>query len=257
MKIVYENSVCSIIDNVLTDKDFELLWLYLETLEFTNTQLGSDRRWALTEEPVYRSKDKWFHNVSNEQTGTIENSSHHYYPTDTPVDKVLLAVEHIGEKFVDLIGNRNDDWTGYGCRMQTTSIRNSLMWHVDRMSANFIYFCHPQWKPDWDGSLMVACAESRKEYLSYLKTLEPRDPLDISHRLTDWIHHVPDSFILDPGIGTYIIPKPNRLVFLKKDTIHSLNQVHESARYNVRTSLTGAFYLNPSRYAKHSWDIKK
>lgn len=46
------------------------------------------------------------------------------------------------------------------------------------------------------------------------------------------------------GIGYYIVPKPNRLVIFKKNILHCIKKVENSAGNHVRASITGFFMSN-------------
>jgi len=47
--------------------------------------------------------------------------------------------------------------------------------------------------------------------------------------------------LMDYGMGTFISPKPNRLVLINKNVVHGITRVDKDAGENVRLTLTGFF----------------
>jgi len=47
--------------------------------------------------------------------------------------------------------------------------------------------------------------------------------------------------LIDYGLGTFVSPKPNRLVLIGKNVVHGITRVDKDAGENVRLTLTGFF----------------
>ena len=47
--------------------------------------------------------------------------------------------------------------------------------------------------------------------------------------------------LIEHGMGTFISPKPNRLVLINKNVVHGITRVDKDAGENVRLTLTGFF----------------
>ena len=67
--------------------------------------------------------------------------------------------------------------------------------------AVFVYYAHPHWNAHWDGELLVGDVEpdvdDELQVMGYRFETE-----SYSERL------------LEPGLGSFVMPKPNRLVIL-------------------------------------------
>jgi Rps23 Pro-64 3,4-dihydroxylase Tpa1-like proline 4-hydroxylase len=50
--------------------------------------------------------------------------------------------------------------------------------------------------------------------------------------------------LLDQGIGTFIAPKPNRLVLMNQDVFHCVKPVLPAAGREFRLSVSGFFLKN-------------
>ncbi len=98
---------------------------------------------------------------------------------------------------------------------------SQLHWHKDS-GANkigaFIFYVHRQWSALWGGALAVVDAESQSE------TVSDEDIMDSSR---------------NPVI---IMPKPNRLVLLRANTLHSIQRIDVSAEGNLRSSFAGFIF---------------
>lgn len=87
-------------------------------------------------------------------------------------------------------------------------------WHKDYSSIlSYSFYIHNQWKSEWGGQLMYT--ECKDTYNNNGNVFRHRQD------------------VMDPGIGHYIEPKPNRLVIIK-DCLHKVNRVNQR-----RISLTG------------------
>jgi hypothetical protein len=54
-----------------------------------------------------------------------------------------------------------------------------------------------------------------------------------------------NELLMARGVGSYVVPKPNRLVVIKGGTPHAIAKVRASAGRHVRASI-GGFFKRPS-----------
>jgi hypothetical protein len=47
--------------------------------------------------------------------------------------------------------------------------------------------------------------------------------------------------VMNDGCGTYVLPKPNRFVLLRKGVLHRISRVDANAGSRARASVTGFF----------------
>jgi hypothetical protein len=105
-----------------------------------------------------------------------------------------------------------------------------LSWHNDTgYSGAAIFYVHPEWASTWGGELFVARTPPCASF--------PPPHLD---------HRQEDRFLEAYGMGTYITPKPNRLVLTRAGVWHSINRVDEDAGDHCRASVVGFFKEGPS-----------
>ena len=151
---------------------------------------------------------------------------------ETPLGQVARAILDNPEIHADLV---DDDWDRISVRPYVYSQGTGLSWHVDDhqlFAGAFVYYAHPHWNAHWGGELLVGDVESESDdelqVMGYRFETEP-----YSERL------------LEPGLGSFVMPKPNRLVLLS-GAPHMIARVHPAAGASVRASVSG-FFLRTSR----------
>jgi len=108
-------------------------------------------------------------------------------------------------------------------------VGSGLSLHQDggRYSGAYTFFVHPDWKLQWGGGLIV---------------LDPATDLRKQNDESSWLDDSEEnSGIWEPGLGTVILPKPNRLVFLSPLAHHLMSRVDAAAGMRARVSIAGFF----------------
>lgn len=91
-----------------------------------------------------------------------------------------------------------------------------ISWHKDYSSkASYSFYLHNEWRSEWGGQLLTT------------------DAVDKYNHNGNVFEHRQD--VMNPGIGKYYEPLPNRLVIIK-DELHKVNRVRHQ-----RLSFTGFF----------------
>jgi Rps23 Pro-64 3,4-dihydroxylase Tpa1-like proline 4-hydroxylase len=143
--------------------------------------------------------------------------------------RFVAALDAYAAELPRWVGRRNEDWHYYSVRPAIYPRGASLSWHDDgkNRTGAFTYYVHSTWRARWGGELLVAGAPAVA-------------PKEEPGELLLGRHHVYDEAVL-ADVGTFIAPKPNRLVILRKGVVHSVRQVDQAAGDNVRASLSGFF----------------
>lgn len=149
------------------------------------------------------------------------------YPTGTAIDAVLTRLFEHADRYRELIG---DEWRRVSARAYVYSAGTSLSWHKDDhelYAGAFVYYAHPRWNAHWGGELLIAdqpeVVEDELPIMAYRFETE-----SYSERL------------MQPGTGSYIAAKPNRMVLLG-DAPHCVAPIRAAAGENVRASISGFF----------------
>jgi hypothetical protein len=155
------------------------------------------------------------------------------YPTATPYDHFFRAVERHQSLIADFLGI---DVARVRYIMAAYLYRAGwgLPWHEDIGEGNeyvgaFSYYLHREWRGNWGGELMILNDERLHATdagidLAFSQGTGLRTP---SH--------------VEGGIGTFILPKPNRIVVMRPKVLHAVNSVSALAGENMRFSLAGFF----------------
>ena len=156
------------------------------------------------------------------------------YPTNTAIDAVLTRLFEHEEAYRELVGT---DWERVSARAYVYPAETALSWHRDDSelyAGAFIYYAHPRWDAHWGGELLIADQS------------EASDLPIMAYRFETASY---SEQLLDLGTGSFIAPKPNRLVLLA-GAPHSVARISPAAGDCVRASVSG-FFL---RGADHSAD---
>lgn len=158
------------------------------------------------------------------------------YPSGTPIDHVIAELLRRPELHEGLVG---EDWTRISARPYVYPRDTALSWHIDdheRYAGAFIYYAHPYWNAHWGGELLIAELGDGSEGDEV-----EGDELDITaHRFETEEY---SARLMDMGCGSFIMPKPNRLVVLG-GAPHMIARVSPAAGHHVRASVAGFFLID-------------
>ncbi|MGA0164826.1 MAG: hypothetical protein ACO3LE_11400 [Bdellovibrionota bacterium] len=108
---------------------------------------------------------------------------------------------------------------------------SALSWHDDdndRVGA-YSFCCHKSWNARWGGELLLA--ESKREPTN-----------SIGDTAIDHLSNSEESALLmEDGFGTFILPKPNRLVVFKSGIMYMIKRIDSNAGEALRMVNTGFF----------------
>jgi Rps23 Pro-64 3,4-dihydroxylase Tpa1-like proline 4-hydroxylase len=115
-----------------------------------------------------------------------------------------------------------------------------LGWHNDAgrgRQGEFIVYLHPEWDISWGGELL-------------LFDREPRALLEMLGVSAETIEALSPQALLDEILRTCeasplaVLPRPNRLVMVKANTVHTVRRVDHTAGSHRRCTLTGFVYAD-------------
>ncbi len=117
-------------------------------------------------------------------------------------------------------------------------------WHCDFGFTTYTYYLHKKWQINWDSTLCILPLGTAQEYSQWLELKEGTVHHDSYKELNSPLEMFEQQRqfkpIMDVGLGTFVSPKPNRLILIQKNSIHGITRVDPDAGDNIRVTLTGA-----------------
>ena len=225
----------TVLDDVLPADVRQRLWNYFQVQPMNAVrQLGLQGHWLLEDGETLRGPTVgWGHKFDAK------------YPAGAPIDDVMKAVVDCADLFASAVGRYRIDWEVFSAMPTIYQAGQGLVWHRDSEdnAGSWIYYAHEQWNIEWGGELL----------LSHARDL-PRDSGVYFHRLRatpdlpeppPWQSHLDNSdaseLLMASGFGSYVAPKPNRLVVIKGGTAHAIAKIRPAAGRHVRASVGGFF----------------
>jgi len=236
---VVQTDYFTIIDGFLSSQQRDRLWNYFQIQPFRRVdELEKQGDWLLEDSGVLRGPTAGWGRTFDSQ-----------YPTGTPLDEVIKAVVDTSDVFEPTVGKKGQDWDVFSAMTTLYIAGQGLVWHRDAMdnAGSWVYYAHNEWNVEWGGELLLAHERDiPPEYGVYLHRLRPMtgfaDPPAWKSHLDN---HDANELLMARGIGSYVAPKPNRLVVIKGGTPHAIAKVRASAGRRVRASV-GGFFKRPA-----------
>jgi hypothetical protein len=243
VKATFADQQIAVFDDVLAPDAFERFWAFSQRQAYESVHArGRTGVFRLDDgDPMWsRSSFAW---PSVALDGMIPSDLDlggarlRFYPTGDAIDAVLEAVKARYPLVADLIGVEGQRWAGILCRPYLFPRGSGVSWHEDSgaYSGAFIYYAHPEWNVLWGGELLVAAADPTFHAPSRA----------ISNRFDN---HKENEELLRLGMGRFVTPKPNRLVFIAPGFRHMIAKVTLAAGSHPRASLAG-FFVTPEGVA--------
>lgn len=219
MKLTIKDTNLAVVDDVLEPQAFKDFWNYFNNLDF-----------------AYRSMTGWqkIWRISDGQILAGAGMSKSQAPFNNPMDIVLGSIIGLTTEYLsDIVGKEGEDWNEIVLSPYIYPAGTKISWHDDAdYSGAAIFYPHPEWNPYWGGELFVA------------KTPNP-DTVEGLNDMENQINRNGSTKLLNHfGMGVYVSPLPNRIVFTKGKTWHCINRVDASAGDKVRCSIVAFFVKN-------------
>jgi Rps23 Pro-64 3,4-dihydroxylase Tpa1-like proline 4-hydroxylase len=214
MKLICQDNNHAVLDEVFNQEVFSSFWNYFNTLDFVDRSVnGWVNVWRLTDGRILAGRPFY----------------HSEYPSNSPMDYVTFTIHSLATQyFKDIVGKEGEDWNEILLTPYLYATGTKISWHDDSSyTGACIFYPHKDWNPNWGGELLIA------------KTDEE------NFQGVDQILHENVKPILNKyGMGNYVSPLPNRMVFTKGKVWHSINRVDQCAGDHVRCSVVAFFMKN-------------
>lgn len=233
----------AVFDDFLPSNIHDELWNYCQNDEY---KIANSNKWSKVwrlgdGNPMYGSLIFSNNMVAKQIVSKRAYSESEYLIA--PLNNVVDAFFNYYLKMVipdvsSIIGKQDTEWIGSTFKPYIYPEGSGLSWHQDgEYSGAFIYYVNPVWKANWGGELFLANhkhnIDIKRDYIfSNGYAVKIPANLDSTHE---------DSILLEEGYGTYIHPKPNRLVVLGGGIAHKINKVSSEASSCSRVSCSGFF----------------
>lgn len=241
------------VDDFLSEEAREEVWRYCQSDEYSFINSAHWKKaWRLTDgSPLHGTL--LFSNIeAGEVVGERYGISKKIIktpPFNSVVDEFLdkLVCTSIVEK---VIGRLGEAWSGLAFVPYIYPQGTGLSWHQENgiYAGSYIYYASPEWRADWGGELLIAEHEDGIDLCQHYQA-QSGERVSLMNHL-DSRHE--DELLLKEGRGTYVCPKPNRLVVLREGIAHKVNKVNMQAA--PRVSCTGFFVKGNSMKMRGMYD---
>ncbi|MBI3297799.1 MAG: 2OG-Fe(II) oxygenase [Elusimicrobia bacterium] len=234
MKPIASTESYAVFDDVLSPEDFTLFWNYMQDEDYAYVRSGKWIKAFRTGDgdclqgPVYLSER------------VTEDQPYKPYPTGLGIDLLFKKVRAEAEAFKPWIGTQGKDWDYFSARPYLYPAGTGLSWHDDSLSyiGAFAYYGHPEWNIQWGGELLIAAEKPRIGAYPKRPVVGAPEGKMIGFHLDNAGQN---ERLLGPGLGTYVQPKPNRLVLIGRGISHTIKKTEADAGDRARASVTGFF----------------
>jgi hypothetical protein len=233
--VVVKTDSFIVIDGLLDADQKDRLWNYFQMQPFQRAEALEMRGHLLAEESaVLRGPTVgWGHAFDAE------------YPTETVVDELMKGVVDCEDLIAPIVGKRGPDWAVFSATPSIHVAGQGEAWHrdADNRAGSWVYYAHAEWNVEWGGELLLSHEKDiPPEYGVYLHRLRPMADLP---EPPAWRSHLDNQdasqLLMSGGIGSFVFPKPNRLVVVKSGTPYAIAKTRPSAGRHVRASFGGFF----------------
>ncbi|MFB2863154.1 2OG-Fe(II) oxygenase [Aeromonas sp. MdU4] len=232
-----------VIDDFLNEDELFAIQLYMQFEKYFPVHSnGWSKSWRLTDGAPFTSPCYIFSCLTRNTTLNAEIIS----------DGMNVLSRKLLEIYGELREFLGDDWNAFSLTSYLYPSGTGLGWHEDDAlyKGAYIFYAHPEWRPSWGGELcIIDTAVSSSAGLSEKVYDASENVLRLSGIIggavgPEFGWTIRDRNINESGIGTFVYPKPNRLVVIKPNYSHCIKKVDTSAGENVRCSVAGFFHQN-------------
>ncbi|MEU5049075.1 2OG-Fe(II) oxygenase [Streptomyces sp. NPDC021096] len=210
-----------VIDDFLSERDFCAAQELMEHATFTRQESVI----SIEDGPAFRSKGVQFRDG-------LEAFSKDGRP------KLYEELADAVRAYSDFFGQVGADWDRIAFAFWKYPAGSRLGWHNDAgqgRQGEFILFLHDRWRPSWGGELKLIDEDLQESKVEVTES-------DLVLRMEALIEQSTTSPVA-------VVPKPNRLVLVKSETIHTIGRVDQTAGDTLRRTLTGFVSKSQKRAA--------
>ena len=192
MKESFSDEYVRVFDDVLPKDTFEKLWLFMNLIAYQSTAAGVWAKvWNVGDGNIFRSRQH-----ATDQLGMPRS--------DTVLDALVDQVIELTRRHPAMAG-----FSGLTLIPYVWPPGTSISWHSDGSTdeasdriGGFTYYVHKHWNAEWGGEFLLFPERGNQAL--------PFDNSDMSRQ------------IVSGGIGTWVAPSPNRLLFITGDALHKV-----------------------------------
>ena len=229
MKVTLENDQYIVIDDFLDKEVFDKLHLQLDSLAYVRLVYGHDKVYKASCGDIYKNDKKYWYDKPEKSPKYIQLF----------MDAVHSAGENEAKNVI------NSDFTNFGMLVHAYRAGAELSWHIDAMQFKgaYSYYVHKEWSHTWGGNLLLAHPDTTFDvFTDPGPDIKTEGLYDWSGRTVHWFDTEHERRqVLNPGVGTYVMPLPNRIVIAKTRVVHHVERIDQAAGDHFRLSMTGFF----------------
>ena len=214
-----------VVDDFLDEETWDKILNQSQVDAWTQTETD-DRYWHITDGPNYKGIKRFLKQAPYNDNFDLWFQAIHEFSS-----KCEAAQPYV-KKYTDI-----------AMRCHGYPVGSKNPWHMDMGFVTYSYYLHKHWQINWDSTLLVL-PKGSVEYRQMLLKLEgtkQKDTYAGTGALEMFEQAEKTKNLMDYGMGTFISPKPNRLVLINKNVVHGITRVDKDAGENVRLTLTGFF----------------
>lgn len=247
--IVKKTEEVLIVDDFLPVEIQDKILNQVQLDKWKETNAVDDKFWHITDGLNYKNQKRWYGEYPHGDNSDLWFEHFHKFLTTCP--DVDYFVENATTEGIYDFAMR--------CHAYPSGSKNP--WHFDLGFSTYTYYLHKEWQVNWDSTLLIL----PKGSATYNQTMEIMDG-SVHYDSYNEINSPMEMFqqknkydnIMDVGHGTFVMPKPNRLVLIKHDCVHGITRVDSDAGENIRVTLTGAVgEKNWKQRLPHLADVEK
>jgi hypothetical protein len=239
MRIVLQNSFITVIDDFLSEGQFDLLWNSFQVQEFKSVDSrGVQIHWGLDNQQVLKGP-----NVG------MKHKLEAQYPTETPIDFLFSEILKNKQSFEVNWGRFDRDWNDLTAFMMLYRPGSGLTWHRDLkgFAGSYTFYAHPYWNVEWGGELFaIESTDYAEESGAFFHKLRSVSGASFKEASSSHLENEDaNEVLMEIGHGRFVLPKPNRMVIIRGGVPHAVNKVNLNAGRSVRASVSGFVTLSP------------
>jgi hypothetical protein len=242
MREIFSSDQVAVFDDVLPKRAFAAVWRYVQNEEYRHVHQDGvegvfrigDGNPLVGRRAVYAGPERGLP-ASVTAASSKADGADLVFPSTLAVDHVIRRVLGQAPKLARWIGRAGRDWSFLTAAASVYPQGTGLSWHRDgsRYTGAYIFYAHREWNVTWGGELLVADETTKSDFYDELR----RDAT-----VHQFDNQAENRYLLNVGMGLYLMPKPNRLVVIAGGNAHAIAQVNRSAGNRVRASIAGFFF---------------
>lgn len=237
-RVTVQTDLCTIVDDLLLPQQCDALWNFFQLQSFQRVDaLGMQGQWPLEDSGVLRGPTVGWSRKWDAQ-----------YPTKSPIDLIMKALVDAADQFAATVGKKGETWRVFTAAPTIYVAGQGRQWHRDADDdvGSWVYYAHPEWNIEWGGELFLSPQLVPPEFGVFLHRLRPMEdhpdpPAWKSHLDNDDANRLLLETGIGSGIGSFVAPRPNRLVIVKGGTPQAQAKVRPSAGRHVHATIGGVF----------------